>query len=107
MCCIRKETAIRNDIILEYTRCTAEEQTWSPKACLPMVMACVQPVTSLGMFLQMIGSRKTVPPRIFLMVPLGLFHILLRLNSVRETNWVKTSVQVQQYKATNLHAFTM
>lgn len=55
--------------------------TWSPNACLPMVMGCVQPGTSRGMFLQMIGSRKTVPPRMFLMVPLGLFHIFFRLNS--------------------------
>lgn len=55
--------------------------TWSPNACLPMVMGCVQPGTSLGMFLQMIGSRKTVPPRMFLMVPLGLFHIFFSLNS--------------------------
>lgn len=35
------------------------------------------------MFLQMIGSLKTVPPRMFLMVPLGLFHIFFSLNSVR------------------------
>src|SRR5262249_50899464 len=34
-----------------------------------------------GMFLQMIGSRKTVPPRMFRMVPLGLFHISESLNS--------------------------
>uniref|UniRef100_A0A0E9PED5 Uncharacterized protein n=2 Tax=Anguilla anguilla TaxID=7936 RepID=A0A0E9PED5_ANGAN len=44
-------------------------------------MACVQPGTRRGMFLQMIGSRKTVPPRMFLMVPLGLFHIFFSLNS--------------------------
>jgi hypothetical protein len=29
-----------------------------------------------------IGSRKTVPSRIFLIVPLGDFHIYLRLNSL-------------------------
>ncbi len=33
------------------------------------------------MFLQMIGSRNTVPPMMFRMVPLGDFHIFLRLNS--------------------------
>ena len=33
------------------------------------------------MFLMMIGSRKITPPRMFLIVPLGLFHMLLRLNS--------------------------
>ena len=33
-------------------------------------------------FLQMMASRKTVPPRIFLMVPFGDFHICLRLNSL-------------------------
>ena len=41
----------------------------------------VQPGTSLGMFLMMIGSRNTVPPRMFLIVPFGDFHINLRLNS--------------------------
>jgi hypothetical protein len=29
----------------------------------------------------MIGSLKTVPPRIFLIVPFGDFHIFLRVNS--------------------------
>lgn len=57
--------------------------TWSPKACLPIVMGTVQPGTSRGMFLQRIGSRKTVPPRMFLMVPFGLFHIFFSLNSDR------------------------
>lgn len=55
--------------------------TWSPWACLPMVIGFVQPVTRRGMFLQMIGSLKTVPPRMFLMVPLGLRHIFFSLNS--------------------------
>ncbi len=36
------------------------------------------------MVLQMIGSRKTVPPRMLRMVPLGLSHIFLSLNSVME-----------------------
>ena len=35
----------------------------------------------LGMFLQMIASLKTVPPRMFLIVPLGDFHIFFSLNS--------------------------
>ena len=40
------------------------------------------------MFLQMMGSRKTVPPRMFRMVPLGLFHIFFNLNSTRtEMEW--------------------
>lgn len=67
--------------------------TWSPKACLPIVMACVQPGTRRGMFLQRIGSRKTVPPRMFLMVPFGLFHIFFRLNSEKNNKgfcWLKT-----------------
>lgn len=55
--------------------------TWSPWACLPMVMGLVQPGTRRGMFLQMMGSRNTVPPRMFRMVPLGLFHIFFSLNS--------------------------
>jgi len=33
------------------------------------------------MFLQIIASLKTVPPRMFLMVPLGDFHICFNLNS--------------------------
>ena len=33
--------------------------------------------TNLGTFLQMIGSLKTVPPKIFLIVPLGDRHIFL------------------------------
>lgn len=55
--------------------------TWSPWACLPMVMGLVQPGTRRGIFLQMMGSRNTVPPRMFRMVPLGLFHIFFSLNS--------------------------
>ena len=39
------------------------------------------PGTKRGMFLQMIGSRKTVPPRMLRMVPFGLSHIFFSLNS--------------------------
>ena len=39
------------------------------------------PGTNLGTFLQIIGSLNTVPPNIFLIVPLGDLHILLSLNS--------------------------
>lgn len=46
-------------------------------------MAFVQPGTRRGMFLHRMGSRKTVPPKMFLMVPLGLFHIFFSLNSGR------------------------
>lgn len=56
--------------------------TWSPKAWRPMVMALVQPGTRRGMVSQSMGSRKTVPPRMFLKVPLGDFHISFRLNSI-------------------------
>ena len=46
-----------------------------------MTNGCVQPGTSRGTFLQMIGSRKITPPKMLRMVPLGDFHISLRLNS--------------------------
>ena len=46
-----------------------------------MMIGWVQPGTHLGMFEMTIGSLKTVPSRMFLMVPLGLLHIYLRLNS--------------------------
>ena len=36
----------------------------------------------MGMLLQMMGSRNTVPPRMFRMVPLGLNHMRFNLNSV-------------------------
>jgi len=54
---------------------------WSPKACLPIMIGLFHPGINLGMFLMRMGSLKTVPLRIFLMVPLGLFHIFLSLNS--------------------------
>lgn len=57
------------------------KRTWSPWACLPMMIGLVQPGTRRGMFLQMMASRNTVPPRMFRIVPLGERHICLSLNS--------------------------
>ena len=37
---------------------------------------------NLGIFLQSIGSLKTVPPKIFLIVPFGDRHIFFRSNSL-------------------------
>lgn len=54
---------------------------WSAWACLPIIIGFSHPVTSLGMFLHMMGSLNTVPPSTFLIVPLGLFHIFFSLNS--------------------------
>lgn len=56
-------------------------RTWSPCACLPMMMGLTQPGTRRGMFLQMMASRNTVPPRMLRMVPLGERHICFSLNS--------------------------
>src|SRR6187401_3870881 len=46
-----------------------------------MMIGLVQPGTSLGTFLQMMGSRKITPPRMLRMVPLGDLYISLRPNS--------------------------
>src|SRR5579872_4879232 len=46
-----------------------------------MMIGLVQPGTSRGTFLQMIGSRKMQPPRMLRMVPFGDFHISFRPNS--------------------------
>src|SRR6202049_3553056 len=46
-----------------------------------MMIGLVQPGTSRGTFLQMIGSRDNTPPRMLRMVPLGDFHISFRPNS--------------------------
>ena len=54
---------------------------WSPNACLPIITGSVHEGTSLGIFLQIIGSLNTVPPIIFLMVPLGDLHIFFKSNS--------------------------
>uniref|UniRef100_A0A0A9AEM4 Similar to NADP-specific isocitrate dehydrogenase n=1 Tax=Arundo donax TaxID=35708 RepID=A0A0A9AEM4_ARUDO len=55
---------------------------WSPNACLPMQIGFFQPDSIRGMFLHKMGSRKTVPFRIFLIVPFGLRHIDFSLNSL-------------------------
>jgi hypothetical protein len=46
-----------------------------------MTIGFVQPGTSRGMLLMMIGSRKTTPPRMLRMVPFGDTHIFFRPNS--------------------------
>ena len=46
-----------------------------------MIIGFSHPLTSRGIFLHNIGSLKTVPPKIFLIVPFGDFHIFLSLNS--------------------------
>ena len=46
-----------------------------------MMIGLVQPGTRRGMLLMMIGSRKTTPPRMLRIVPLGDTHIFLRPNS--------------------------
>ena len=54
---------------------------WSPKAWRPTTIGFVQPGTSRGTFLQMIGWRKITPPRMLRIVPFGDFHICFRPNS--------------------------
>jgi hypothetical protein len=51
-----------------------------------MTIGLVQPGTSRGMLLMMMGSRKTTPPRMFRIVPFGERHICLRPNS-----WTRAS----------------
>jgi hypothetical protein len=46
-----------------------------------MMIGLVHPGTSLGTLLTTMGSLKTVPFKIFLIVPFGDFHIFLSLNS--------------------------
>ena len=46
-----------------------------------MTMGLVHPGTRRGTFEQMIGSRKTTPPRMLRIVPLGDRHIFFRPNS--------------------------
>ena len=58
------------------------QKMWrSPNACLPIQIGLVQLGTNFGIFLHIIGSLNTVPPIIFLIVPLGDLHIFFRLNS--------------------------
>lgn len=71
-------TGVRLDSYLVSSR---KPFTWSPWACLPMMIGLVQPGTRRGMFLQMMASRNTVPPRMLRMVPLGERHICFSLNS--------------------------
>jgi len=54
----------------------------SPKACLPTTIGFTHPGTNLGIFEITIGSLKTVPLRMFLIVPFGDFHIYYKLNSL-------------------------
>ena len=44
-------------------------------------MGLFQLDTILGTLLQIIGCRKIVPPKIFLIVPFGDLHIFFSLNS--------------------------
>ena len=52
---------------------------WSPNACLPITIGFVQPGTNLGTLFAIIGCLNTVPPRIFLIVPLGDLYIFLSI----------------------------
>lgn len=54
---------------------------WSPCAWRPIIIGFVHPGTNRGIFLHIIGSRNTVPPRILRIVPFGLNHIFFNLNS--------------------------
>jgi hypothetical protein len=54
---------------------------WSPCAWRPITIGLVQPGTSRGTLPQMIGSRKTTPPRMLRIVPFGERHIFFRPNS--------------------------
>ena len=62
-----------------------------------MMIGWVQPGTRRGTFLQMIGSRKMVPPRMLRMVPLGERHISLRPNSFTRPS---SGVMVAHFTAT-------
>ena len=62
-----------------------------------MMIGLVQPGTSRGTFLQMIGSRKITPPRMLRIVPFGERHISLRLNSFTRPS---SGVMVAHFTAT-------
>jgi hypothetical protein len=57
---------------------------WSPKVCRPMMMGFVHPGTYLFTFLQIIDSLNWVPLRAFRIIPLGLGHICVKLNSAKK-----------------------
>ena len=66
-----------------------------------MMMGWLQPGTRRGTLAQMIGSRKTVPPRMLRIVPLGDRHIFFRLNSVtRSSSGVSGALAVPDKTAT-------
>jgi len=51
-----------------------------------MIIGLFQVGINLGILSIIIGSLKTVPFKIFLMVPFGLFHIYFKLNSFTLTS---------------------
>ena len=57
----------------------------------------VQEGTSFGIFLKIIGSLKTVPPKIFLIVPLGDLHIFDNPNSftLNSSGWFVDHVRAE------------
>src|SRR5882757_4026145 len=64
-----------------------------------MMIGLVQPGTSRGTFLQMMGSRNTTPPRMFRMVPFGDFHICLRpkyISSISRNGLISLSLMYCQ-----------
>lgn len=80
---MRKYTIIHiahaNKLMYEYINIL--QHTWSPNAWRPTTILLVHPGTSRGIFLQIMASLKTVPPSMFLIVPLGDLHIFFNLNS--------------------------
>ena len=82
----------------------AVSRTWSPYAWRPMTMGFFHPVTRRGMFLQMIASLNTVPPRMLRIVPLGERHIFLRLNSMEKVNCIKMLAWMS-HRFLFIHAF--
>ena len=60
---------------------TTNISTWSAWAWRPMMIGFDHPGTNRGIFLQIIASLNTVPPRMLRIVPLGDFHIFFKLNS--------------------------
>ena len=76
------------------------EFTWSPKAWRPMTIGFTHDVTSLGIFLQMMASLNTVPPRMLRIVPFGDFHIFFSLNSARLKNNINIQWSNDTYKST-------